>query len=98
MIKVTLELMANLRSLVGQKEVSEEIPENTTLLQFLRSLGQKYGDKFNELVLDKEGNVWEFIVVMVNDRQFDRGTGYDAPLKEGDRVAILLPMAGGALC
>jgi MoaD family protein len=89
---ITLKLFASLRDAVGQKEV-EIAKDSATLKEVLDYLSQTYGEKVKDYLFDSEGNIWQSVMLLVNDQPLDRDPA--VALKDGDIVSILLPTAGG---
>jgi len=91
---VKVKLFANLREAAnGQRlvECAVEGPVSTT--ELLQGLVDRYGEKARKLLFDKDGGVWQSIVIMRNGEMVrDREAKAIAP---GDEVAVLLPVAGG---
>jgi len=89
---VTLRLFAGLRDIVGKKEVQVE-QDAITLKELLQHFAEGYGEKVHSFLFDKEGNVWQSVMVLVNDEPADRD--FQSLVKSGDVISILLPTAGG---
>lgn len=78
---IKVRLFAALRELAGAGEVEAG---GRTVDDIARSLGERYGERFSSIV--------EVSSFVVNGERADRGT----PIAEGDEVAILPPVSGGA--
>jgi sulfur-carrier protein len=50
---------------------------------------------FKGRLLDEEGRPRQFVNLFVNDEDIRLGQGLDAPLKDGDEIAIVPAVAGG---
>ena len=89
---VTLRLFAGLRDLVGKREVSlpaDDLPIKRVLADF----ADGYGDPARKYLFNKQGELWESILLLINDEAIDRKA--DVTVKAGDVVSVLLPTAGG---
>lgn len=81
---VTLRLFGSLKQYLpeserNQRQVTRQISDGTTAQSLILELGMPYGED--------EG----MMVVAVNDREVDHST----PIKDGDRISIFEPLAGG---
>ncbi len=90
---IRLRLFASWRDLVGQKEVQIE-KDATNLKDLLTEFASQYGEKAHNFLFDGEGNIWQSVMLLINDQPVDRDP--DAPVRSGDVVSILLPTAGGS--
>ena len=90
---VKLRLFAGLRDIVGKKEVQLE-QDGVTLKELLKGFAAQYGEKVQGFLFDNSGNVWQSVMVLVNDEPADRDLA--APVQAGDVISILLPTAGGS--
>lgn len=91
---VKVKLFANLREAAnGQRVVECAVEEPVSATELLGKLADQYGEKARKLLFDKDGSVWQSIVIMRNGEMVrDREAKAIGP---GDEVAILLPVAGG---
>ncbi|MCS4541714.1 MAG: MoaD family protein [Euryarchaeota archaeon] len=95
-MKVKVELFANLREIVGKKEVEEEIHEGSTVFGLVKHMAKKYGKEFESFIFDENGEIQAFITILAGEKELTKVTsGFNVELKEGERVAILLPFFGG---
>lgn len=78
-----------LRKITGVKEEVVEVPEGILVGDFVRFLSSKYGERFEELVLDESGNVKTGIRIFVNRRNVIFLEGTRTVLKLGDTISIL---------
>lgn len=92
-MKVNVEYTAQLKRIIGDGGEIFEVDEGTTLSRIISIMAEKYGDKLQDVLLDKEGNLQPSVLVSVNDAQADPLV--NEPLRDGDRVSFMSPMAGG---
>lgn len=90
-MRVTVEYMAQLKRLAGAATETVELADGT-LADLLRTLGDRHGDSFRKLLLGLDGRPQKSLLFFVGDEPADPAR----PLRDGDRVTILAPMAGGA--
>lgn len=74
---------------------SEVTVEARTLGELLQVLAERYPG-IGERVLAPTGGVHDHVNVYVNDTEFRSLQGLDTPLRDGDGVALIPAMAGGA--
>jgi len=68
-----------------------------TLIQLIKSLQEKYGEEFRELVWDKknEGELHKMLSIIINGRSFRYEGFLDTILKEGDDLSFIYIFFGG---
>ena len=89
-----INFFATLRPIAGQKKVTFDIPEGTTVRDLVEIVVTRFPPMRAEL-LDEEGNLWRHVHVFVNGR--------DAPYLENglqtavnqDDVVNIFPAVGG---
>lgn len=91
MVKVYIP--TSLRHLTGNRATIEV--EGSTVAELLANLRSSYPEVAAR-VLDPQGGLPRYVNVYVNDREIDDLQGTGTPLQEGDQVAIIPAMAGGA--
>lgn len=90
MIKIKLVLLdEDLRKSVGEKEVTLEVQENSTIKDLLSIAAARYSFRVLDALL-KPGTS-----IMLNGQNIEFLGGVKARLSDGDRVAIIPPVAGG---
>ncbi|MBM3501789.1 MAG: MoaD/ThiS family protein, partial [Armatimonadetes bacterium] len=87
---VRVKLFANLREAAnGQRLVECPLDGPVSSVELLGTLAAQYGEKAQRLLFDKQGGVWQSIVIMRNGEMVrDRDAKVITP---GDEVAVLLP-------
>ncbi len=99
-MQVTLRFFGIFKSLAGQRELRLEVEEGTTLRQALGAAGKQLAPEFADQVLAPldEGPVKGLqALILLNQIHLDDAAEFDRPLKEGDVVAWVPPMEGGAI-
>jgi molybdopterin converting factor small subunit len=85
MINITVLFFANLREIIGKKEISLEIPEATSVKEFKTIIGEVYPDLIPAL---------DSTLISVN-KEF----GFDDDLlPKNAQVALFPPVSGGGEC
>lgn len=88
---VEVHVTAVLQRLVGQKSIQAE---GATIGELLADLDRRYPGFKNQIMQD--GQLHRFVNIYLNDEDIRYLDQLDTPLKDGDVVAILPALAGGA--
>ena len=95
-MRVQVQYLGPIRLHVNKKAEEIELVEESSILDLLRMLSDKYGDWFRKEILDdKKQNIAEGMVVTINGRAIGQLGGMSTSLKEGDDVILLPFFAGG---
>jgi molybdopterin converting factor small subunit len=65
-----------------------------TVFGLIEAMTNTYGEKFRLAILDASGKELP-VIVMKNDQEIEFLQGLGTPLRNGDRVMFLPPVAGG---
>ena len=84
-----MKIKVNLRLSPIEKELELTLETNSTVEKLLERLVSIYGQRLRRLTGDSEKG---YQVLVMRSRQI---LPYDEPLKDGDDLAIVLPLAGG---
>ncbi len=86
---------ATLRQIVGQKTVEIDLPENTTVQDFVEMVVTQYPPMRQEL-LDENGNLYRHVHVFVNGRDAPfLANGMDTVIQPNDTLNIFPAVGGG---
>jgi molybdopterin synthase sulfur carrier subunit len=88
-----VKIFATLRQLVGEKEVEVRVDAGDTLRHVLEKLTTEY-PALKPRVLDDDGNLQRFIIVLINGRSIKFLDGLKSAIRESDQLA-LFPLIGG---
>jgi molybdopterin synthase sulfur carrier subunit len=97
-LQVSVRFFTSLREIVNKKEETLEFSEGekVTVDMVLKTLVQRYGERFVEYVYDrKTGEVRGFLQFLVNGKSATTLDGLETELEDGDVLAILPPVGGG---
>ncbi|MCX5661123.1 MAG: MoaD/ThiS family protein [Planctomycetota bacterium] len=92
-MKITLQYFGQLRHLAGRDEQPLDAPPAAKLPDLLASVAKAYEPAFGQMLLNSRGQLSASLLVLVNDEAAPRGQ--PPALAEGDRVALIPPIAGG---
>jgi sulfur-carrier protein len=95
-MKVTLHAILGLKQVVGQRLSEIDLPDGSTVEDFLATLQARWGDGLSGQLFDRAGGtVLPYVRILVNGQAIQFLQGMDTPLHEGDEVLILPPVSGG---
>jgi molybdopterin synthase sulfur carrier subunit len=95
-MKVTLHSILGLREVIGQRLTEIELPEGSTVEDFLAYMKERFGDELSGRLFDPDsGAVLPYVRIMINGQSIQFLEGMETPLKEGDEVLVLPPASGG---
>lgn len=96
MTKITLHTILELKEVIGQRLTEIDLPDGSTVEDFLTYLKERWGDELSGRLFDPgSGAVLPYVRIMVNGQTIQFLEGMETPLKEGDEVLILPPVSGG---
>ena len=87
---IRVRLFANFREFAGTKEL---LLEGYTVRDILEKMCRKFPGF--EKMLFKDDNLLPYVNVFFNGKNILESGGLDAPLENGDEVAIFPPVSGG---
>jgi molybdopterin synthase sulfur carrier subunit len=95
-IEITLHTILGLKQVIGQRLTKIDLPQGSTVEDFLATLKGRWGDELSARLYDPDsGAVLPYVRIMVNGQTIQLLGGIKTPLKEGDEVLILPPVSGG---
>ena len=92
-MKVSVRYMAQLRTAAGTAAETVDIEAPCTAADLVAHLAARHGDALRRLLLGADGRLSPIILVFLGDSQV--GPGEPLPLKDGDVITLLSPVAGG---
>jgi molybdopterin converting factor small subunit len=90
-MKINVLYLGQLRHAAGTSLVRVEIAAPCTVEGLILHLVRAGSDALRRLLVDEQGAVQPALLLFVEDDQVDRAR----PLRDGDVVTVLSPMAGG---
>lgn len=85
-------MFTSLRALTGTRETEIEAADVQEVIDIL---GNRFGTKFSQMVLEPDGSLKSYFHVLVNGRHIRLQQGVQTMLSDGDVVAIFPPIGGG---
>lgn len=74
-----------------------EFEKNLTLAELIDFFGEKYGEKFTELVWEKgnKGVFSKYLSIIINGRSYQHDKFLETVLKDGDQIVFIYIYFGG---
>ena len=93
-MKVNVRFFATLRNVTETSQTTVNT-ERGTVGDVINALVIQYGDRFREEILQPDGNIGQYVKVLLNGLNIDRIAPLQNPVKEGDTLYIFPPIVGG---
>ncbi|MGA2462429.1 MAG: MoaD/ThiS family protein [Candidatus Bathyarchaeia archaeon] len=95
-LKVTVKFLAAAREKAGVREETLQLEGATTVLEILKALAARHGDKLKEYLFDPEsGNPRPHLQFLLNGRSVSMMGGFSAEVTEDATMMIFPPTSGG---
>jgi len=94
-MKITLNTFANIRDVVGSRQLALDLHSGARLGDLFQQLTQTYGKNFDIQVRDQSSGTLVPFLILVNDKTFRSTADMETLLHEGDVVTIMIPFDGG---
>jgi len=92
-MRVHVRYMAQLKQAAGTASESVELDGPWSALAFVAHLAERHGEPLRQFLLGPEGQLRPSVLVFVGDEQVV--AGQSVPLRDGDVLTLLTPIAGG---
>lgn len=94
-MKIVLQSFANIKEVLGSRELEIELPPQSRLAELLAELARRFGAALDRQIRDQlTGEIVPFLI-LVNGKAFRSTVDLSAPLHDGDAVTIMIPFDGG---
>ena len=93
MPRVTVKLYAALKDCAGAGRVDVE---GADIPEVLKVLGERHGDRFREVLFDAAGKVRGGYQLLLGTAYLDPKKLDAVPIRDGDTLHVMPPIAGGA--
>jgi MoaD family protein len=97
LIRIEVRFYAFLREITGKHSESIILEGGSTIIDALKLIIDKYGERMRRCILDDEGQIRKSITIAINAQKIDRARIEGYELNDGDVLVIIPPTAGGAL-
>ncbi|MGZ7044585.1 MAG: MoaD/ThiS family protein [Methanobacterium sp.] len=90
---VELKFLARFRDITGEKSLNIDYSGN--LGSLIDILTEKYGNEFKDALFDNNGDLRDYMKVLVNGEDLQAIGGLDGEVKDNDEIVIFQTIAGG---
>ena len=90
---VNVKFLARFRDITGKRSVSFE--HKGSIKDLMNILTEKYGNEFKDALFDKEGNLRDYMKIIVNGEDVESTGGLKSNVEDNDEVVIFQTIAGG---
>nr|MDO8081623.1 ubiquitin-like small modifier protein 1 [Candidatus Freyarchaeota archaeon] len=94
-MKFKIKVFATIREITKTKEIELESDNKITVLDAIKLMTDRYGEKLANYLLEKNGKPKSVFLLMLNGVSVKELEGLETPLKDGDVLAVLPPAVGG---
>lgn len=89
-LAVTVRFYGIIRDVVDGPQVEVHLPQGSTVIDLIRSLADKYGEKFVERVMNSHGGLKTYVRVFVNNREMNSSSLAARLVTEGESAEALV--------
>lgn len=92
-MQVEVKYLTYIRDLAGTNSEIVEIEGEVDLFEFIRILGERHGENFYEIILDKEKmDLKNGVIIGINGRVARK---LDEKIRDGDTLVLSIAVSGG---
>ena len=90
---VEVKFLSRFRDITGER--STNIENNGKIKDLIEILINKYGNAFKDALFDKNGDLRDYMKILINGEDLQAIGGFDAEVKDDDEIIIFQTIAGG---
>jgi molybdopterin synthase sulfur carrier subunit len=90
---IEVKFLTRFIDITGEKKI--QIDDVSNILALTEFLCQKYDDTFKEVLFDDNGNIRDYLKIMINGEDIRDKDGLNTSLKDGDQIVMFQTIAGG---
>lgn len=90
---VEVKFLARFRDITGERSISFD--HNGNIADLINILTEKYGNEFKEALFDKNGDLRDYMKILVNGKDAQSEGGLEARVNDDDEIVIFQTIAGG---
>ena len=95
-MRIRVQYFAIIRELVNQREEIIDVEGKSTVLDLLKLLAARHGEKFRQYVFDPAtSNPRPYLQFLLNEESISTLSGFSTVLSENSTFAIIPPVGGG---
>jgi len=90
---VNVKFLSRFRDITGERSIN--IENNGKVSELIEILINKYGNAFKDALFDKNGELRDYMKILINGEDLQAIGGLDAEVKDDDEIIIFQTIAGG---
>ena len=95
MARVSVKTFSIIRDAIGESVVEIDVENPETVGGLFEAMVRKYGKPFKEKIWDPNtGEIAPFLI-RLNDEIIRSSVDLDKKIKDGDKIALIIPVGGG---
>lgn len=95
-MRVKVKYLAAAREITGTREETVEAKNSSTIMDLLKLLGEKYGQKMHDYLFDPAtGKPKQYLRFLLDGRSVHTINAFDTALSDESTLVIVPPVAGG---
>jgi sulfur-carrier protein len=91
--RIDIKFLTRFLEVTGERNT--QIDDVNNVSDLINILLKKYGEKFKDLLLDSDGNLRDYLKIMLNGEDIRDIKGLETPLNDGDQIVMFQTIAGG---
>jgi MoaD family protein len=95
MARVSVKTFSIIRDALGADVVEVQVDDPATVGRLFDTLARKYGEPFKEKIWDPNTGTISPFLIRLNDEMIRSTADMDREIKDGDRIALIIPVGGG---
>jgi molybdopterin synthase sulfur carrier subunit len=95
LVKVEVRYFAMLREIAGKRGETVSLLPNSSVMDLINLLVERYSDEFKGYIYDAENQVRNYLSYLLNGFNVNSLDGFDTKLNDGDQLSLLPPVSGG---
>jgi MoaD family protein len=95
MVKIKITFLSILSDIIGKREMSFKIGENSSVKDLLESLKKDLGYNFETNFFESDNSLKKYIIIALNGKDIRQEENLATKMHNGDNVSFLPAIAGG---
>ena len=95
MARVSVKTFSVIRDAIGSDVIEIEVDKPETVGELFNALLRKYGEPFKEKIWDPNTGEISPFLIRLNDDIIRSTADMDKEIKDGDKIALIIPVGGG---
>ena len=95
MARVSVKTFSVIRDVLGSHVIEIEVDKPETVGGLFDALVREYGEPFKEKIWDPNTGEISPFLIRLNDEIIRSAADMDKEIKDGDKIALIIPVGGG---